>query len=115
MSTGYAILMDFFGKKADLEPIPKFARMRKVSARSSCINSQRIMSGSSFSIIWFSFANIGKSYKMAKREVLTLVFETMAICRKIWRFIPHTKHSPLGSKYCVFGWPREHCKEESQW
>jgi len=51
MSTGYAILMDFSGKKADLKPIPKFVRMRKVSARSSWMISQRIMPSSSFSII----------------------------------------------------------------
>ncbi len=35
MSTGYAILMDIHGKKVDLKPIPKFDKMRRVSARSS--------------------------------------------------------------------------------
>jgi len=43
MSTGYAILMGMDGKKVDLRPIPKFEKMKRVSARSSWIISQRIM------------------------------------------------------------------------
>jgi len=46
MSTGYAILMMIDGKKVDLKPIPKFEKMKRVSARSSWITSQRIMRGS---------------------------------------------------------------------
>lgn len=46
MSTGYAILMMIDGKKVDLKPIPKFEKMKRVSARSSWITCQRIMLGS---------------------------------------------------------------------
>ena len=41
MSTGYVILMDILGNKADLKPIPKFEQMKRVSARASWIMSQR--------------------------------------------------------------------------
>jgi len=37
MSTGYAILMNVFGKKQVLKPIPKFSKMIRVSARSGQI------------------------------------------------------------------------------
>ncbi len=37
MSTGYAILMDISCMKIDLKPIPKFARMTRLSARKSWI------------------------------------------------------------------------------
>jgi hypothetical protein len=37
MTTGYAILMDLSGNKVTLKPIPKFERMKRVSARSSWI------------------------------------------------------------------------------
>jgi RRXRR protein/HNH endonuclease len=43
MSTGYAILMGMDGKKVELRPIPKFEKMKRVSARSSWMISQRIM------------------------------------------------------------------------
>ena len=43
MSTGYAILMDIYGKKVDLKPIPKFEKMKRVSARSSWSIQQRTM------------------------------------------------------------------------
>ena len=43
MSTGYAILMGIDGKKVDLRPIPKFEKMKRVSARSLWMISQRIM------------------------------------------------------------------------
>ncbi len=33
MATGYAILMDISGKKIDLKPIPKFSKMKRVTAR----------------------------------------------------------------------------------
>jgi hypothetical protein len=48
MSTGYVILMGIDGKKVDLKPIPKFEKMKRVSARSSWIIQQKSM-GSSFS------------------------------------------------------------------
>ena len=43
MSTGYAILMDIHGSKADLKPIPKFSTMQRVSARRSWITVQKAM------------------------------------------------------------------------
>jgi len=43
MSTGYAILMDISGNKVDLKPIPKFEKMKRVSARSSWIMTQKTM------------------------------------------------------------------------
>jgi hypothetical protein len=43
MSTGYAILMDIEGTKVPLKPIPKFDKMRRVSARSSWMMIQRTM------------------------------------------------------------------------
>jgi len=44
MSTGYAILMGIDGKKVDLKPLAKFEKMKRVSARSSWMISQRILS-----------------------------------------------------------------------
>ena len=41
MSTGYAILMDLAGNKVALKPIPKFEKMKRVSARSSWMMTQR--------------------------------------------------------------------------
>jgi hypothetical protein len=41
MSTGYAILMDLHGSKVALKPIPKFDKMKRVSARSSWMMIQR--------------------------------------------------------------------------
>ena len=41
MATGYAILMDSAGNKVDLKPIPKFEKMKRVNARSSCMMMQR--------------------------------------------------------------------------
>ncbi|HLZ61918.1 MAG TPA: RNA-guided endonuclease IscB [Ktedonosporobacter sp.] len=41
MSTGYAILMDLGGNKVELKPIPKFEKMRRVSARASWNMSQK--------------------------------------------------------------------------
>ena len=49
MSTGYAILMDVSGNKLTLKPIPKFDKMKRVSARSSWIMRQRTMPSFSFS------------------------------------------------------------------
>lgn len=40
MSSGYAILMDIYGKKADLKPIPKFKTMKRISARKICLISR---------------------------------------------------------------------------
>lgn len=37
MSSGYAILMDIFGDKLSLKPIPKFTNMERISARKSWI------------------------------------------------------------------------------
>jgi RRXRR protein/HNH endonuclease len=41
MSTGYAILMNISGSKVELKPIPKFEKMKRVSARSSWMMAQR--------------------------------------------------------------------------
>jgi 5-methylcytosine-specific restriction endonuclease McrA len=41
MSTGYAILMDIHGSSVPLKPIPKFEKMRRLSARSSWMMTQR--------------------------------------------------------------------------
>ena len=41
MSTGYAILMNIDGTKADLKPIPKFNKMNRIKARSSIIIQER--------------------------------------------------------------------------
>jgi len=38
MSTGYAILMDIEGNKINLKPIPKFGKMKKVSARQTILS-----------------------------------------------------------------------------
>ena len=43
MSTGYAILTDIDGNKLALKPIPKFDKMKRVSARSSWIMMQKTM------------------------------------------------------------------------
>jgi hypothetical protein len=43
MSTGYAILTDLAGDKIDFKPLPKFEKMKRVSARSSWILNQRTM------------------------------------------------------------------------
>ncbi len=37
MSTGYAVLMDIFGNKVDLKPIPKLTKMKRIGARKSWI------------------------------------------------------------------------------
>lgn len=50
MSTGYAILMDLAGNKVDLKPIPKFERMKRVSARTSWSMSQKPMPNGSSSL-----------------------------------------------------------------
>jgi hypothetical protein len=43
MSRGYAILMDITGKKVDFKPIPKFEKIKRVSARKSwMIDSKKI-------------------------------------------------------------------------
>ncbi len=42
-STGYAVLMDIAGNTVDLKPIPKFDKMKRVSARSSWIMIQKTM------------------------------------------------------------------------
>lgn len=41
MSTGYAILMGLDGRRVDLKPIPKFEKMKRVSARSAWMISQK--------------------------------------------------------------------------
>jgi hypothetical protein len=50
MSTGYSILMGIDGNKIDLKPIPKLKKMKRVSARSSWMMTQRIMESSSSSL-----------------------------------------------------------------
>jgi hypothetical protein len=42
MSTGYAILMDIHGNTVALKPIPKFEKMKRVSARSSWMISHNV-------------------------------------------------------------------------
>jgi hypothetical protein len=37
MSSGYAILSNIYGNKIDLHPIPKFSKMKRLSARKSWI------------------------------------------------------------------------------
>ena len=44
MSTGYAILMDIHGNKVNLKPIPKFNKMKRVSARKSWIMQEAFIS-----------------------------------------------------------------------
>ena len=51
MSTGYAILMDIHGKKVEMKPIPKFEKMRRVSARSSWMMIRQTMPRFSSSLI----------------------------------------------------------------
>jgi hypothetical protein len=46
MSTGYAILMELSGSPLALKPIPKFDKMRRVSARSSWMMAQRTIPSS---------------------------------------------------------------------
>jgi hypothetical protein len=41
MATGYAILVDIDGNKIDLKPIPKFSRMKRLSARDSWVMFQK--------------------------------------------------------------------------
>src|SRR5947208_16936017 len=41
MSTGYAILMDLAGTRVALKPIPKFEKMKRVSARRSWMMTER--------------------------------------------------------------------------
>lgn len=69
MSTGYAILMDGEGKKIDLKPIPKFTRMKRVSARRSWMMTQRTMPSFSSSPILSLFAHTEKScsFSMERR------------------------------------------------
>jgi hypothetical protein len=46
MSTGYAILMNIAGSQMELKPIPKFEKMRRVSARSSWMMTQHVLPNS---------------------------------------------------------------------
>jgi hypothetical protein len=50
MSTGYAILMHLDGQKVELKPIPKFNKMKRVSARSSWMMSQKTMQSFSLQV-----------------------------------------------------------------
>jgi hypothetical protein len=50
MSTGYAILMEISGNKVILKPLPKFDKMKRVSAHSSWMMSQKSMASYSFSL-----------------------------------------------------------------
>jgi hypothetical protein len=51
MATGYAILMESAGNKMDLKPIPKFDKMKRVSARKSWMMMQRTIPSFSSSLI----------------------------------------------------------------
>jgi len=50
MSSGYAILMDLAGNKVALKPIPKFEKMKRVSARRAWMMTQRTISSFSCSL-----------------------------------------------------------------
>ena len=50
MSTGYALLMDLAGNKVALKPIPKFEKMKRVSARRAWMMTQRTMPSFSCSL-----------------------------------------------------------------
>ncbi len=50
MSTGYVILMELSGNKVALKPLPKFDKMKRVSARSSWVMRQKTMPSFSSSI-----------------------------------------------------------------
>ena len=50
MSTGYAILMELSGNTVALKPLPKFEKMKRVSARSSWMMTQRTMPSFSSSL-----------------------------------------------------------------
>ena len=43
MSTGYAILMDIYGNKINLKPMPKFSKMERIQARKTWIIYQEII------------------------------------------------------------------------
>jgi hypothetical protein len=58
MSTGYAILMDLAGNKVALKPIPKFERMKRVSARRSWMVTQRPIPSFSFEKCVKDFASL---------------------------------------------------------
>ena len=58
MSTGYAILMDLAGNKVALKPIPKFERMKRVSARRSWMMTQRPIPSFSFEKCVKDFASL---------------------------------------------------------
>lgn len=45
MSTGYAILMNIEGEKADLKPIPKFNKLKRIQARKSWIMCEKKLAG----------------------------------------------------------------------
>jgi hypothetical protein len=61
MATGYAILMDISGHKLTLKPIPKFEKMKRVSARSSWMMHQRTIPSYSSPLSSSSSGNTGKS------------------------------------------------------
>ncbi|EFH82287.1 RNA-guided endonuclease IscB [Ktedonobacter racemifer] len=61
MSTGYAILMDIDGNKIEFKPLPKFDKMKRVSARSSWMMKQRTTPNPSFSITSSLSASAGKN------------------------------------------------------
>ena len=46
MSTGYAILMGINGTKVDLKPIPKFDKMKRISARATWTIFQKTIANS---------------------------------------------------------------------
>jgi hypothetical protein len=58
MSTGYAILMDLAGNKVALKPIPKFERMKRVSARRTWMMTQRPIPSFSFEKCVKDFASL---------------------------------------------------------
>ena len=68
MSTGYAILMDLAGNKVALKPIPKFEKMKRVSARRSWMMTQRTIPSCSCSPTEFLCVHTGRTSSCAMEE-----------------------------------------------
>ena len=68
MSTGYAILMDLAGNKVALKPIPKFEKMKRVSARRSWMMTQRTLPSCSCSPTEFLCVHTGRTSSCAMEE-----------------------------------------------
>jgi len=69
MSTGYAILMNEKHETVKLKPIPKFSKMKRISARKSCLTSQIVIGNSLSNITLSSSANTEKISLQEKKLV----------------------------------------------